>query len=55
MTDMITIECELLDETELAWLVGYEDKTVWVPQSQCRFDDNKLQLPEWMAIEKGLV
>ena len=27
----------------------------WLPKSQVEFDDGVMTLPEWLAIEKGLV
>lgn len=32
-----------------------EPITVWIPKSQCDYADGVLQLPEWMAVDKGLV
>lgn len=54
MTDL-TLQCELVNETELAWLVEYEGKTFWVPQSQCQLKGDELTIPEWLAIDKGMI
>lgn len=61
--DTVTIDVELKDETEKAWLVVSVDteKEAWVPKSMCKLTlglveiDGVLTLPEWMAEEKGLV
>lgn len=45
-------------ESELAWLVETADgDEAWLPKSECQLDedDNSVELPEWLAIEKGLV
>lgn len=53
--NVITIPCELISETELAWLVDLGEENVWVPKSKCDFSGNELQIPEWLAVAKGLV
>lgn len=55
---MVKFDCvELIHETELAWLMLIEDQEVWLPKSQCEFDedDGTVLVPEWLAVEKGLV
>lgn len=52
---MITLECELISETELAYLVDFDDERYWVPKSQCVFKNGELTMPEWLAIDKGMV
>ena len=43
-------------ETAKAYLFhdGIHD-AVWLPKSQVEFDDGVMTLPEWLAIEKGLI
>lgn len=68
MEKIVTIDCTVVKETPAAYLVDV-GKTkvaaggvkvpdlVWLPKSQCEWDegDGEMQLPEWLAIEKGLV
>lgn len=56
--DIVTIEVDLKVETKAAYGINIgEEQLVWVPKSQCEYDedDETLQIPEWLAIEKGLV
>lgn len=53
--EIVTITCELLSETELAYLVENEDGSFWVPKSKCEYSDGELQIPEWLAIRKDMV
>lgn len=53
--DIITVSVKLKHETAAAYLVNGGDKDVWVPKSQCEYSDGELQLPEWLALEKGLI
>ncbi len=43
-------------ETELAWLLVIGDEKIWLPKSICNIDeeDKLIDVPEWLAIEKGL-
>ncbi len=43
-------------ETEKAGLFSFDDGThiVWLPFSQIEIDGNVVEMPEWLAIEKGL-
>ena len=60
---LIDIEVHVLHETEMAWRVTLDDPKdgLWVPKSQCEIEPSDegtaamLTLPEWLAIEKGLV
>lgn len=48
---------ELIRESDSAWLIRTADgDEVWLPKSQCELDedDNRVDVPEWLAIEKGL-
>lgn len=52
----LEIEVTMIRETAKAWLVApieEEDNEQWVPKSQCRLLGTTLQIPEWLADEKG--
>lgn len=55
--DIVTVSVDLIHQTEKAYLVnaGTKAGNVWMPKSQCEYDDGELQLPERLAIDKGLV
>lgn len=52
---------KLLAETAKAWGVTDDDeRTIWIPKSQCEMEKRvdgtyDLTLPEWLAMEKGLI
>lgn len=46
---------EVLAQTELAWRIEYEEKMYWVPKSECEIDDDELEIPFWMAEDKGMI
>lgn len=62
-SDLIDVTCQLHHETERAILVsddGNRDAAVWIPLSQCevlrlRRGAVRVTLPEWLALEKGLI
>lgn len=55
-SDLIEIACILQHETERAFLIDAGgEKPVWVPKSQCEFEDGTLTLPEWLAKDKGMI
>ncbi len=46
---------EVLHETDRAYLIRFEqDLTVWLPDSQVQIDGRVVEMPEWLAVEKGL-
>lgn len=59
--DIIEISCQKKHETEKAILVvNLKDKDVWLPKSQIEIDSDEkgiveLQMPEWLALDKGLI
>ena len=58
--DIITLELHLKNETEKAYLVSDGKTTAWIPKSQCEMAEGlgvacEFQMPEWLAVEKGLV
>lgn len=62
-SDLVDIEISRHAETDDAFLVsltGKKDDAVWVPKSQVEMERRPralglLTLPEWFAIDKGLV
>lgn len=63
MTRLTDITVRLVQQTERAILVCDSDdldKAVWLPKSQVEFEEKagdivEVTLPEWLAIERGLV
>jgi hypothetical protein len=56
-SDLVDIAGEIQGETEKAYRF-YDGKiTVWLPKSQCEWDedDKTMAMPEWLAKEKELV
>lgn len=61
-TVYITVD-EVRRETDKAILCVIDDEKVWIPKSQIGEDSavtelgdsGELEIPEWLAIEKGLV
>lgn len=68
--DILEIDGEVLQETERAYLFTDGEKlknadgtpsllpkAQWLPKSQCEWDsrDKIMQIPEWLALEKGLI
>jgi hypothetical protein len=45
---------EILAETELAWKFADGRRAVWLPKSQCEWDEPTMLVPEWLAIKTGL-
>jgi hypothetical protein len=54
---VVDIEVEVLSETATAWRVRDNETltAVWIPKSQGEIEDGILTVPEWLAIEKGLI
>jgi hypothetical protein len=55
--DIAEVPVTLKHETDEAYLVtsGITGKDAWVPKSQCECEDETLQIPEWLAVDKELV
>ncbi len=55
--DIIEIAGELRGETDKAYRLFDGKKTEWVPKSQCDWDekDKTMQMPEWLATDKGFL
>lgn len=56
-SDLIDIACVVLMETAKAWRVDAGGEApVWLPKSQCEVNgDGTVTMPEWLALEKGLI
>lgn len=62
-SDLIDIDVECTARTEKAVLVhtGDKSKAAWLPLSQCEIESSgvagieTVTLPEWLALEKGLI
>ena len=57
MDDFSFIYDDIVRETEAAYLLSFGDDEIWLPKSQVRVyeKNNKVFVPEWLAIEKGLL
>lgn len=53
--DILTIEGNVKIETEKAYLIETDKGEAWLPKSQVEVDEDEIQLPEWLALEKGLI
>lgn len=55
--DIIEIAGEIRGETEKAYRFYDGKVTEWVPKSQCEWDekDKTMQIPEWLAMDKGFI
>ncbi len=53
---IVEIDGEVLVDRPAAVLIECNGKKEWVPKSQCEIDeDGCIQMPEWIAVEKGFV
>jgi hypothetical protein len=55
--NIIEIAGELRRETEKAYLLFDGSKEVWIAKSLGDWDahDKTMQMPEWLALERGLI
>lgn len=56
-TDLTIELCgQITHETDRAWLFHDGDREVWLPKSQCHWDEGGMimTVPQWLAIEKEL-
>jgi hypothetical protein len=55
--DIIEIAGELRAESEKAYYLYDGKELVRLPKSQCEWDETSktMQMPEWLALEKGLI
>lgn len=56
-SDLIDIAGELRRETDKAFLIFDGDREVWLPKALVEHDptDNTFAMPEWLALDKGLI
>lgn len=54
---LIDIAGEVKGETEKAYRFYDGKETVWLPKSQVEWyeDEGTMTMPEWLALEKGLI
>ena len=62
MAMMLDFYGALLMESERAIKVDFGDEIHWLPKSQIKFEEDcktddgvRLEIPEWLAKEKGLI
>lgn len=55
--DVVDVSCTIKHETAQAVLINDGDNDIWLPFSQVEVDRtaNMVSMPEWLAIEKGLI
>lgn len=53
--DLYEVAVDLVHETSAAWLVSDGHVEVWVPKSQCEYEDGILTAPEWLLAKKDLL
>jgi hypothetical protein len=56
-SDLVDVSGEVQGETEKAFRFFDGDQHVWLPKSLCEWDpnDKTMTMPEWIAMEKGLI
>lgn len=56
-SDLVDIAGEIVGETPQAYRFNDGTLSVWLPKSQCEWDgdDKTMAMPEWLAMEKGLI
>ena len=54
-SDLIEIACEVRRETDKAFLIFDGAKEVWLPKALVEFGDCEATMPEWLALDKGLI
>ena len=54
---LIDVAGEVRGETALAYRFFDGTRTVWLPKSQCEWDDEErtMAVPQWLAQEKELI
>ena len=54
--ELVDIAAEMKRETDKAFQIFDGAKTEWVPKSQVeKNDDGTFTMPEWLALDKGLI
>jgi len=57
-SDLVDVPGRVRSETERAYLFHSENgMQVWLPKSQVEWDrdDQTMAMPEWLALDKGLI
>ena len=55
-SDLVDVTADVRGETDAAYRIDNGSITVWVPKSQVeKNDDGTFTMPEWLALEKGLI
>ena len=54
-SDLIDIACEVRRETERAFLIFDGANEVWLPKTLVEIEDGAATMPEWLALDKGLI
>jgi hypothetical protein len=56
-SDLIDVAGEVRGETDKAYRFANGERTVWLPKSQCEWDetDKTMAMPEWLAKDKELI
>jgi hypothetical protein len=56
-SDLVDVSGEVKFETEKAFRFFDGKDLVWLPKSLCEWDENDktMTMPEWIALEKGLI
>lgn len=55
-SNLVDIAAELRHETPKAFLIFDGEKEIWLPKSQVENnDDGTFAMPEWLALDKGLI
>jgi hypothetical protein len=60
--DIITLNCDIRGETDKAFLIEAEMGQAWFPKSQVEVErgggergTDSVEMPEWLAIDKGII
>lgn len=54
-SNLVDIDGEIRARTEKAIQFYDGNQTVWLPLSQIEIDGSTVTMPEWLALEKGLI
>lgn len=54
-SDLVDVAGAVKRETEKAWLIDFGDGEIWLPKSQVEVTDNIVTMPEWLALNKGII
>jgi hypothetical protein len=55
--DAVLIDGVVVHQSAKAYKFAAADRTVWLPSSVCEWHehDKQMQMPEWLAKDKGLI